>query len=70
MSYIPENHADFAELESIIARHGLGAVLLALGEICYVKAEHLRANWQDRVAAREWDHVGNRCSTLGDKIEV
>lgn len=48
------------ELESIVDRAdvGIGGVLLALAEVCAVKAAHLRHNWQDEASAREWDRAG------------
>ena len=59
-------------LEEMIDRKSLWEVLEALHEICYAKAEHLRANWQDTEAAREWERAGEACdkacakaSTLG-----
>jgi hypothetical protein len=42
------------ELEGAIDKVGLSKVLFMLAEICGEKAEHLRANWQDNNAAKEW----------------
>lgn len=50
------------ELEKLVDRHGLKQVLLELGTICRLKAEHLRENWQDPVLAKRW-------SDLAPKIE-
>ncbi len=48
------------ELENIIDRHSLSAVLLALEVVCGEKADHIRANWQDKTLAREWDKYSKR----------
>lgn len=45
-------------LEEYIDREGLQAVLRALSEICYLKAEHAESNWQDRNLARAWLRAG------------
>lgn len=49
--------ADIGALEDIIDREGIQSVLGALEEICYGKAEHLRANWQDENQAKAWESV-------------
>lgn len=42
-------------LESLVDRHGLTAVLVALSNVCTDKAEHLLHNWQDPTSAKHWD---------------
>lgn len=42
-------------LESLIDTHGLTHVLNAIAVVCSEKAEHLRTNWQDSAAAKDWD---------------
>jgi hypothetical protein len=42
-------------LEQAIDRDGLYWVLAAAREICFGKAEHLEANWQDKESARQWE---------------
>jgi hypothetical protein len=49
-----------AELEQIIDKHGLAHVLLAIEQVCYEKAEHIRTNWQDRDLALRWERNGRR----------
>lgn len=52
-------------LEHMIDDHGLSAVLEAISEICGEKAEHLRANWQDKDQANQWEKAQeyvNTCS--------
>lgn len=45
------------QIEAMIDAHGLLHVLTAIELICAEKAEHLRANWQDKLLARDWDHA-------------
>ena len=49
-------------LEGMMDNMGLPEVLLILQSICYAKADHIEANWQDYGLAREWKMTGN---TLG-----
>jgi hypothetical protein len=44
-------------LESFIDTAGLAATLEVLVEICHGKADHLRSNWQDERAAKDWERV-------------
>ena len=46
------------QLESLVDREGLSAVVGALVEICGLKAEHLESNWQDRLSALRWEKDG------------
>lgn len=55
---------DTEQLERVIDVHGLCHVLTALECICGEKAEHIRANWQDRATARPWDTLSRRLSKL------
>lgn len=51
-------------LESLIDANGLAAVLDCIGEICRLKADHIRETWQDRALARQWDRVAKRLDTM------
>ena len=42
------------ELEALIDRHTLTAVLEALADVCEAKAEHLVSHWQDQQSAAIW----------------
>ena len=53
-----QNNTD--ALERIVDLHGLRSTLDMLANICAEKAEHLRTNWQDEEAAKDW----NRAYTL------
>lgn len=41
--------------EEAIDAYGLQRTLEMIGEICWEKAEHIRANWQDKTLAKSWD---------------
>ena len=43
---------ELVALESVIDRHGIENVLMALSEICGLKAEHIAVNWQDTSLAK------------------
>lgn len=47
-------------VEELVDGTTLDAVLAALEETCYLKAEHLASNWQDRRTARMWHRTGKR----------
>lgn len=42
-------------LEHLIDSNDLECVLNAIVETCYLKAEHLRVNWQDNESAAIWE---------------
>lgn len=58
------------ELELLIDKHGLSAVLKTLAEICYEKSEHIRANWSDSGLARDWERAGNAVLVTTTKSAV
>jgi len=41
-------------LEKLIDKNGLDNILSILIEICELKAEHIRDNWQDMDLAQAW----------------
>jgi hypothetical protein len=51
---------DLTELETLIDRFDLPTVLKTLEEVCLAKADHLRSNWSDEFAAREWQRMARR----------
>lgn len=63
------NHAE-RDLEDAIDRYSLSDVLGTLANICSAKADHLRSNWQDENAAKEWDRAATLCSGASDKVNV
>lgn len=50
---------DKLEIE-FIDKHGLSNTLEAIADICLLKAEHLRVNWQDDNTARAWETIYNK----------
>jgi NAD-dependent oxidoreductase involved in siderophore biosynthesis len=48
------------QLEPVVDRHGIAAVLEALAFLCEAKSEHITSAWQDRALARSWKKVGAR----------
>lgn len=47
--------ADEFALEDLVDRCGISGVLYMLSEVCALKAEHVRSNWEDEPIARDWD---------------
>ena len=62
MSLPPVTQHALDSLETLIDRHGMTRVLQALAEICELKADHLRANWQDETLAKQWSTVADALS--------
>jgi hypothetical protein len=58
------------QLEPLIDRSSLAAVLEALCQVCWEKADHLRSNWQDHAAAKSWDKAANSIDRIIHKISV
>ena len=46
-----------ATAEEYIDSAGLQNAIGELAEVCRLKAEHLRANWQDKQTARAWEQA-------------
>jgi hypothetical protein len=51
-------------LETIVDDLSLHEVVKALVTIAMAKADHLRANWQDDLAARQWDIAAGRLDRI------
>ena len=43
--------------EAAMDQNGLCNLLSEVGEVCSMKAEHIRTNWQDENLALQWDHM-------------
>lgn len=63
-----EIEVDRQVLEGLIDRNGLSGTLADLVAVCYEKAEHLRANWQDEEAAKAWERHASRIEGLARRI--
>jgi hypothetical protein len=56
------------ELEQIIDKTSLSAVLCTISEICYGKEDHLVSNWQDQDTAKQWHKAGRIVDSCAVKI--
>jgi hypothetical protein len=66
----PMGKKDLIEhLETIVDDRGLLDMLIALECMCSEKADHLRVNWQDKSAAKEWDKMAVLIRKVADKCE-
>ena len=66
-----EKHNQIEEnIEAIIDASSANYVLNCMVQIAGGKADHLRANWQDENAAREWEKFAGKLETLADKFET
>jgi len=45
------------EIEEIVDRFSMSTVISMLSEVASDKAEHIRANWQDKSLARKWESL-------------
>ena len=46
------------QLEMLVDENGLDNVIDALADVCGLKADHIRSNWQDLETAKAWDRAG------------
>ena len=51
-------------LEKAIDANGIDCILEVLHDVCYLKAEHLRSNWQDNISAVYWERIGRRIQKI------
>lgn len=58
--------SDKQELESILDRSSPQAMMNALAEVCFEKADHVRSNWQDESLAKVWE----RCGSMIDRVKL
>jgi hypothetical protein len=56
--------AEIETLERMVDRCSMARVLEGLAEVCELKAEHLRANWQDERSAKSWEREADAISKL------
>lgn len=64
------NIGERTELESMIDKTSLGAILEALSDICGEKAKHIRANWQDNSLAKKWDIACGRIGCMATEKDI
>lgn len=59
---------DMETIELMIDKYGLGEMTMALNVIAGDKADHLRANWQDKTSAKVWDRAATRLTAAARSI--
>jgi len=52
------------QLEALIDHTSLYDVLKALEDICILKADHIRENWQDQATAQVWDVASRKIGRI------
>jgi hypothetical protein len=57
---MPIYKLELEQIESVIDRTGIAAVISGIAQICSEKADHIRENWQDENLATEWDKLAAR----------
>lgn len=58
------------QLEKIVDRVRLAAVIAALARICHEKADHVRTNWQDKDLADAWQFAGDSIGGIEDDAGI
>lgn len=66
--YFAEGTPAMLKLEAMVDKVGLSNVLYALAHIAWAKGDHLRANWQDRAAAKVWEGDASKIEKLAARI--
>ena len=51
-------------LETLIDGSSVETVLDQLAETCFLKADHLRTNWQDENMAKAWEKLARRIGKI------
>ena len=57
------------DIETLIDKNSANFVLNCIVQIAHGKADHLRENWQDEDAAKQWEKLASKLETLADKPE-
>lgn len=57
------------ELESLIDDRSVTEVLELVAQVCHMKAEHVRTNWQDLLTAQVWDDAAELVHKTAGKPE-
>ena len=71
MSKLIETENQVVEkIEAIMDASSANYVLNSIVQIAWGKADHLRTNWQDENAAKEWEKLASKLETLADKFDT
>jgi hypothetical protein len=62
--------SDLDDIEALIDRAGVSALLDAISDICYGKAGHLEENWQDANSAKVWERAGKAIDKAASHQDV
>ncbi len=57
------------QLEQLIDSESLSAVAAAIAAVCREKAEHLRSDWQDYIAAQAWDRAAKHFDGVESAVD-
>lgn len=60
----------FDELEALIDKHGLVAVLRSIEAICFEKAEHVAVDWQNASLAKRWCAIAEATGRNAARAEM
>ena len=63
-------HKVVDSLEAMVAASTLATVVDALAEVCYMKADHIRQNWQDNITSRPWDVAAGKLVKLVAGLDI
>ena len=63
-------HEVVDSLEAMIDASTLATVTDALAEVCYMKADHIRENWQDNITSRPWDIAAGKLVKLAARLDI
>lgn len=55
-------------LEALVDESSVADLLDELSCVCFVKAEHVRANWQDSALARSWEGAGSAVERIAERL--
>lgn len=67
------SQSDVDAIERIVDHSSVAKTLEALSAVCFLKAEHIDENWQDRSLASAWERAGkavDSCTSRVGKIRV
>jgi hypothetical protein len=66
--FFAEGTEAMVALEAMVDAAGLRNVVWALASICWDKAEHVQANWQDDQLARDWNANALMLNRFAEKL--
>jgi hypothetical protein len=58
------------QLKNILDHCALDTLLVMLSEIAYLKADHLRSNWQDSKSALLWHRAGHWLERASQAVPI